>query len=326
MTAASISIFAAARPKPGQSADRSSQSMKAPAGWTPIAVPDSSLHYDHSCCWDPVHDMVYMVDGGMGTCYRYNAATGGWSEMASLPHAREWVRAVYCRGKLYTMGGLVSPREVATDSCEVYDIARDSWSAIASMPLPDYACAGFTWRDSLIYVLGGGGPKETGVDTVQVYNPLTNAWSIASSLPQPCYLSDAGIIGDTIYFAGGLNVDQLAESLLAGGIDPNQPTRIKWSFVAPLPSPRFAGPTLAMRGRIYWFGGRTSFFDSLGTNRGYVFTPRTGTIDSLPLYPYRASYNWSTADDSLGRIYCIGGELRAPHDRTAAYTLQPDRH
>ena len=261
-------------------------------GWQPISAPDTEpRRMTQACAYDPVHDMAYMYGGlsagfeNLTLCQRYAPNRDSWTDVAPMTSERGWLKGIYCRGKLYAIGGLSTDGRVL-DSCEAYDIATNNWYPIASLPEANAAYQAVVWRDSLIYVFGGVGAHMAGTDSVRVYNPGTNTWTAGTSMPTPCDMGDACVIGDTVYFAGGLNrqTSALDTQMRIGAISPADPVQIAWSSGIRLPSPRFNGPVLALDGKVYWFGG---FMSGSGqkTDKGYVYTPGTGAIDTLPTYP-----------------------------------------
>jgi N-acetylneuraminic acid mutarotase len=283
--------------------------------WTPIDSPGTEPHRSwHACCWDPVHDMVYLYGGSpdysatsVALCQRYNPASNTWSDMAPMKTARQAIKGIYCRGKLYAIGGY-SNADQGIDSCEAYDIATNAWAPIARLPAPLYSYQAVTWNDSLIYILGGhdGGPAG---NQVYIYNPRADTWVSGDTMLVPCDMGDAAIIGDTLYFAGGCNADGNLDTVMRiGVIDHNNPTRITWSWGPRLPAARYCGPTIAAQGKIYWFGGLLSA-GAGATSAGYVYDPGTGAITALSAYPVKvADCCLATFQDSTGEIYGLAGD------------------
>jgi hypothetical protein len=283
--------------------------------WWPIVQPDSEpTRMYHAVCWEPVAGAIYMYGGtpilrdtSLGLCQRYDPLAHRWATMTPMTIPRRSLKGTYCRGKLYAIGGLSGSSEPLS-SCEAYDISSNLWTPVAQLPYSNYAYQAAVWRDSLIYVMGGYRYRNT-TDSVWIYNPFTDSWSPGTPLITSCASGDACIIGDTIYFAGGYNEDsgRIDDSLRMGVIDPADPSQITWSSGPALPFKRYNGPAIALEGRVYWFGGRTQ--SGRATDRGYVYDPATGGIDSIPAYPAPVMRCCiATASESRGEIFSLAGE------------------
>ena len=231
--------------------------------------------------------------------------------MTPMLTARADIKGIYCRGKLYAIGGdrWDSLGYFNFDSCEAYDIASNSWSHIASLPVATNDYQAVVWRDSLIYVLGGTSSDSAGtyyLDTVRIYNPFTDRWTLASPMLAPCTMSDACIVGDSIFFAGGMMRGSLYDSVMRiGAINPAAPEQIVWSWGARLPEARYNGPTVALDGRVYWFGGGTN---ARCTDKAYVYSPATRDIAEIPDYPsVVVGCCLGVARESRPDLYGLGG-------------------
>jgi hypothetical protein len=304
------------------------------SGWAPIAAlvhDDDTDRVCQACAYDPVHDKLYMYGGtprgfpGSEVPYldRYDPVRDTWEPMADMLIPRSWIKGLYCRGKLYAMGGFSSDSGSggALATCEAYDIATNAWSFIHRLPEARGLGAAVCWRDSLIFLLGGGSSGATG--DIRVYDPFRDTWmAAAEQAPDSLWQDDACIIGDTIYIAGSLD----RSSLMKGGIDPANPLQINWSSGPALPcGDRYLGPTVALAGKVYFFGGYTQAV----TREGWVYDPRTGAFDTLPLLPAATgtgTVRWcfGVARDSGGEIYKLAGDDNgdwSPPNRTY-YRLQ----
>jgi hypothetical protein len=281
------------------------------AQWVPIDSPvNHPQRESHSCCWDPVNDRIYMLGGALfpggeatNLCQRYDPDSNTWTDMAPMISPRYLFKGVYCRGKLYAMGGKTDSCNVI-DSCEAYDIATNTWALIASLPSPISRHQAVVWRDSLVYVLGGYSSTR-----VWVYNTFTDVWSSASEMPIECEYSDACVIGDTIYFAGGwVRARGAGDSAMrVGVIDSASPLNITWSWGPRLPASRSFGPVVAMDGKVYWFGGLDD--PPVATRRGYVYDPMSEGIGRIPDYPVSVGYCClGVARDSSMQIFGLAGK------------------
>jgi N-acetylneuraminic acid mutarotase len=179
----------------------------ADTSWTAIAVPDSNPgRCDAGCCWDPVHDQVYLYGGAtnqliLSQMERYDPSTNTWSSLAEMSHARDAIKGLYCSGHIYAIAGY-SNLGVDT-TVEEYSIASNTWRFRASIPEIVWGYEAVVWRDSLIYVFGGTPGSHIAYTKVYVFNPTTNTWLNGTDMTTGLFQSDACIIGDTIYIPRG---------------------------------------------------------------------------------------------------------------------------
>ena len=276
--------------------------------WIPIARPGhDSDRVGHACVYDSVNDKIYMYGGGHNTdtllhCLdRYDPVRDTWERMADMLTARIEIKGLCCRGRLYAMGGFDSTRNLIT-SCEAYDTASNAWSYIAGMPMCAAPCPEAVWRDSLIFIMGCGASES-----VMVYDAANDRWATSGFLtPDPFEADDACIIGDTIYVAGSLD----ATRMFKGIINPANPLEITWSEGPCVPcSTRFEGPTVAVGGRVYFFGG---YFSAPGNMReGWVYNPGSGAFDTLPDLPTTVDncfFGVARSHGPVRELYKIAGD------------------
>ncbi|MEO0107984.1 MAG: kelch repeat-containing protein, partial [candidate division WOR-3 bacterium] len=286
------------------------------SAWSAISIPGhDSNRICQACAWDPVHDKIYMYGGtpngrtGTEVAFldRYDPNWDTWERLADMSASRFWIKGIYCRGKLYALGGFCSSGGMT--ACEAYDIANGTWSSVADMPFANFAYCAVTWRDSLIYLVGGMG-DGSGTNRAVVYNPAADSWLPATSPPETLYQTDACLIGDTIYATGSLH----STHIIKGGINPDNPLEITWAEGPSLPcSTRFCGPTIALDGKVYFFGGFIA--GSQVTPRGWIYDPRTGGFDTLPLLPAAVGTGtarscFGVARESAGELYKLAGDDR----------------
>ena len=122
--------------------------------------------------------LVYVLGGSNNSirnfkryslAYAYDAMTGTWQKLPSLPKAMYGIAAAGADGRIYMIAGA---------GVEAYDPATRLWTARASMPRGAYATAAATGPDGLIYTVG-----TCPCHTLNVYNPATNTWAALGSAP-----------------------------------------------------------------------------------------------------------------------------------------------
>ncbi|MEO0108371.1 MAG: hypothetical protein ABIK62_04285, partial [candidate division WOR-3 bacterium] len=105
------------------------------SAWSVISAPLDPERLIHGVAWDPVEDKIYLYGGirnwvhytgrELLDCYDPRSAT--WERMNHMVRRRAGIKGIYCRGKLYALGGWQLYFGVLTASCEAYDIERRRW-------------------------------------------------------------------------------------------------------------------------------------------------------------------------------------------------------
>jgi len=166
-----------------------------------------------------------------------------------------------------------------------------SWSNVGNMPASSYAATQFVIGNT-IYSFGGinstGTAWTNGIYTAPTSNPTS--WTSQGSLPAaaPASASNATIVGDTIYFFGGISsaTNNWTDAIYAAPV--SNPTA--WAQVGTLPSgaPDGVGGSAVIVGSyIYKFGGAST---DIGN---------TNVIWRAPLY---SPTSWSNTGATLPGI------------------------
>jgi hypothetical protein len=150
----------------------------------------------------------------------------------------------------------------------------------------------------------------------QIYNVLTDTWTLGTPMEEICDCSDCAVVGDTIYFLGGLDRYEgvFDTRIREGVINALSPAQITWNDAGPYLGPRWDttgrswGPTVALGGRLYAFGGLDQ--SVLAESVGYVFDPGAQTWETMPTYP-TSVYGCCLAAtrDSANEIFGLAGQL-----------------
>jgi N-acetylneuraminic acid mutarotase len=150
-----------------------------------------------------VNGILYVVGGGMvdeqlqwhilPTVEAYDPKTDTWTTKAPLPVAAGGLAVSVVNGRLYAMGGGLSPLgPVPTAGVYVYDVSRNVWSAVGPMPTARLALGADAIKD-VVYAVGGSVDGNTPLATVEAFTPCQ---------PQPASGSAEVVKG----FVVGVNV------------------------------------------------------------------------------------------------------------------------
>lgn len=156
-------------------------------------------------------------------------------------------------GVLYVVGGIDDGFTIRS-AVWAYDIAAGTWTATAPMPMPMHH-ANVATSGGALYVLGGlqdSAFRETGLSWA--YDPDADEWTEVAPMDadQARGAAAMGVIGDTIYLAGGLRGG--ASVTLVSSYHPASDT---WEHdLAPLPEARDHLVGAAVDGVFYAISGR----------------------------------------------------------------------
>jgi len=144
----------------------------------------------------------------------YDPNSNVWVTRTPMPTARCCMAVGVISGFIYVAGGTRSIGHGGTETpgaLEVYNPRTDTWSTKASMPTGRGGVAGAV-VDGLFYVAGGIlAPLNTELiqSTVEVYNPNTDTWSAQDSMPTRRWSPGAGVVEDSFYVIGGINLNSV---------------------------------------------------------------------------------------------------------------------
>lgn len=199
--------------------------------------------------------------------YRYNTLTDAWSTLTDVPDTLGKIAAgaSTIQGKIYVAGGyyvFANGSELSSDDLHVFDPETSSWlEDAAPMPTPIDDQVQTVYRDSLL-VLATGWSDTGNVNDIQLFDVTTQTWQSASEPPSSTLYTAFGasgaIVGDTLYYLGGVSNTFSANSALRrGDINPEDATDIDWSFsgTSPTVDDTYRAACSTYQDQIVWFGG-----------------------------------------------------------------------
>ncbi len=256
----------------------------------------------------------------------YNVARNTWSQVASLPGAREEANgASVINGKLYVTGGRSNVVSnflfKATKTLFVYDPATNRWTRKADMP--HAGCAGVQGViQGQLYVylppIGGGafcdGSPEMGL--FFRYNPSTDTWMRRAAPPSDHKDGAGRVVNNRLYLAGGwklspcgVNGEPTFCDELSAQLDVYNPASNTWETKARLPGIESGMAAAVLDGKLFLVGGfgRASEFALDNVDAYDPLTNRWMAKAPLPV-----GSNGGAAATAGGRIfYMAGGQVYA---------------
>jgi N-acetylneuraminic acid mutarotase len=231
----------------------------------------------------------------------------GWRTLKAAPNQRTEVAAAALGDKIYVIGGFVPPgRTVGV--VEVYDTVTDSWARGPDLPVAvNHAMAASL--DGVVYVMGGY-TGQTGLSepTDRAFALRSGRWEALPPMPEVRAAAGAAAIGGTIFVAGGVGPDGLAEQMLV--FDPSAAT---WAVAPGPPTPREHLGVATDGNRLFVTGGRPPNTDVLE-----AFDPATRRWERLPDMP-TARGGLAAAGTDNGLIVAVGGEAEETFPQAEAY-------
>lgn len=201
-----------------------------------------------------------------------NSGTLQIAPLAPLPVGLTGHAAVLLDGKVYVLGGSLSPGEQdAQSSLFIYDPAADAWSEGKSLPARGRFLHQMAVVSGALYVLGGIGIKP-GENGRMVRDMLTEAWlytpqggwdrvadlpRFCAAAPTPAPVSPAGkiyLLGGDDASVKGVNSPQCHPGFHSVSLS-YCPACNTWKEEGPIPAPRAVLPCAVWNGRAVIFNG-----------------------------------------------------------------------
>jgi len=278
------------------------------------------------------------VENTHNRIFKYSVTNNQWTEINAAIDTTNTIerKAVFLNNRIYLIGGYYfdeNENKVLDNKTIIFNPFLDTLeSPGSSIPTPIRGQVTLNWRDSLIFNFGGLNSSGDYNTAVQIYNPFFNSWEQAEPLPNNDFFKCTGaaghIIGDTIYYFGGLNgafVPETVGYLRKGVINPDNPTEIEWIFVDEFELAKsFNAACSGFRDKLFLFGGSRVGYDFFleDTLTGQLALPRGETLNyfltsqsAFSQFPGKTKNavfgiakigggNWITAGgvDSLGNV------------------------
>lgn len=306
---------------PGDAAPASTQAVGSETGW----VSQPSLRTPRIGAAYATIDGLIVNAGGFNSDdflsigsveVRRTAGRGIWRDVAPMPTPRANAVAAVLGGRVWFIGGYVSPEPGdflgSRAVVELYNPRSDTWSTGPSLPGPR-AEAGAATLHGVLYVAGGslptGGDNEAPTGSAIAFDPRKGRWQPIAPLPVARARLRLVAAGSYLYAIGGMTAakDSVAQ------VDRYDPRTDTWRTVAPMKEDRiFPGTTVVghgQRSRIVAIGGSRQVGDQrvLLRRTTEVFDPETGRWHLLKAQLPAGRSSLSAATVADGTVLAIGG-------------------
>ena len=221
-----------------------------------------------------------------------------WTKKADMPTARCALSSSVVNGKIYAIGGGITPTVFPTT--EEYNPATNTWTKKTDMPTARTGLSTSVVNDK-IYVIGGISPGRQ-LSTVEKYDPATDTWTKKADMPTPRWGSSTSAVNGKIYAIGGYKLDN-GNLVGLSTVEEYNPTTDTWTKKTDMPTPRATGSASVVNGKIYVVGGYDGKKD-LSTVE--VYNPATDTWTRKADMP-TARWCCFSAGAVNGKGYFIGG-------------------
>jgi N-acetylneuraminic acid mutarotase len=267
-----------------------------PNTWKDCAKPPGGPRQENAVVL--VDGKAWVLGGFQGlaesnTSEIFDPTTGKWSDGPKLPEKMHHLNVAAIGKKVYILGFLKSFSFTADGRSWVWD--GKAWKSIAPMPRERIrGASGVGVIDGKIYVAGGLRKGKAVLD-FSVYDPATDKWTTLPNLPGPIDHLAFGVIGSTLYLAGGRQAKIASHQNSLYAFDAKVG---KWATKAPMPTSRGGVASAVHKGRLYVFGGEGNKSDPKGVfGQVEVYDPATNQWTNLPPMP---TPRHGTAATSIG--------------------------
>lgn len=193
----------------------------------------------------------------------YDIDADSWSAGPSLPRPIAAGGAAIDGSVIHYYGGCEADRDTMTGDHWAYDLNAPGlgWQPRAAMPEPRCHLVGATLGGEL-WAVGGQIRHDTNAnDTrwVHAYDPTTDTWRVGPLLPEPRSHFEPGtfIDGGNLYIAGGKDLPSTSNAL--GDMLELDPVLGVWTYLPPLPNPRYGAGVQKIGSTLYAVAGANQF-------------------------------------------------------------------
>lgn len=220
-----------------------------------------------------VKNIFYVIGGyyngteGTNQVWAYSPKTKTWTSKSPMPTARGSIGAVVLDNIIYVIGGNGNNVDLRLNTVESYDPVTDAWTEEAPLLAGKSEPSVGLVKSTIVAADGETLSGDTGDN--EGYSASANAWT--SFNPDPTGRNGAcgGGIGSHMYVAGGYTGSgpdlTLTESF--------EVSKNAWKTLAPLPQSTLIPGSAVYKGRLYCFGGVSSYEGGVPINNVQIYQP-----------------------------------------------------
>ena len=258
----------------------------------------------------------------------YDPAQNRWQRLPNMPRVRDHFQAAVVDGTFYAIGGRDKDINKTTAAVDAYDFSKGTWSTLPTrLPTERGGFATAVLGREILVIGGEGGGKAH--NEVEAYNPATNTWRTLTPLPTARHGVQAAVCNGGVYIAAGGKTQaggspsRVHEALFLGSptsctptaSKPTPPasafTKVTWQGVANAPLKRVEAQGIVANGKMYVFGGYTSFSPFCTTTQSHVYDPANNTWKRIKDLPEAWTHAGVAVDGA--DIYLAGGYRNEPN-------------
>ena len=272
----------------------------------------------------------YMIGGGGGSAYPvkiYDPLTNLWTTGATAPVDFHHFQAVELNGLIYVIGAEQASYTAGNlvDNIYIYNPINDSWTTGPEIPPSrNRWSAGAIAHKGKIYVVAGivGSQSTSGIEVpwFDEFDPATGTWTQLEDAPRGRDHTQAAIINNKLYVAGGRNSNAGAgvEDAVVLPVDMYDFQTNTWTTLPNnIPTGRGGCFVAAYNGELLVMGGERTYG---ALNVVEALNPQTNTWRTLA--PMNVGRHATQAIVANGAIYIAAGAKNkgvAPIDSSEAF-------
>lgn len=197
--------------------------------------------------------------------------TDPWTEIASMPTARQGLTASLVNNKIYCIGGEVYNKNNSSWSLlnvvEVYDPMTDSWESLTPMP-HSRGYHGSAVVNDKIYIIGGW--SYTNSSEVLVFDPNNQSWTTMAGSNVWRAVCAVSVFDNKIYIFGGRTNNNIYINL----VEEFNPQTGQFIQKTSMPTGRMLCSATTLNDKIFVIGGRYASGYSQDYSKVEVYDPK----------------------------------------------------
>ncbi|MDE0828491.1 MAG: hypothetical protein OSB03_04775 [Vicinamibacterales bacterium] len=238
-----------------------------------------------------------------------------WTKLPDMPVEKWEPGVVVLDDKLYLFGGYTDG-VTSSKVSHIFDPSNGKWTRIQDLPSA-ISHMNMVLDGRTVWFAGGykDGYKGHTIAEVWSYDIDADRYTAAPLLPETRGGGGLALVGRTLHFMGGTEVDRDTDSPDHWVLDLDGWANgsAQWTHAAPMPVPRNQFACVTFGGKIYAMGGQFHHdSEQLDQARVDIYDPATDSWSAGPPLPKGHSHAEGGTFVHGDRIYMVGGHTTAP--------------